>query len=186
VPERAREETEIVYFLQQPESHSFHLYHDFTETREGADKYLNVVRAGSKVSDPSARVLDTGEKLSTETLRGSQIAEAGLEVQPITPETEVVVVRFPPVKKGQSLRLRIEETYADPSRYGLAGDELDELLWHRSFGRSHNDVVLPEGWYLTVSSIPATVSTEEDGRTRLSFVNPRPDAIDVFLKARRR
>lgn len=183
VPERAREETEIVYFLQQPESHSFRLYHDFTETREGADKYLNVVRAGSKVRDPSARVLDTGEKLSTETLRGAQIEEAGLEVKPLTPETEVVVVRFPPVKKGQSLRLRIEETYTDPSRYGLAGDE---LLWHRSFGRPHDEVVLPEGWYLTVSSIPATVSTEKDGRIRLAFVNPRPDGIDVFLKARRR
>jgi len=183
VPERAREETEIVYFLQQPETHSFRLYHDFTETRDGADKYLNVVRAGSKVSDPSARVLDTGEKLSTETLLGPQIAKAGLEVQPLAPDSEVVVVRFPPVKKGQSLRLRIEETYTDPSRYGLSGDE---LLWHRSFGRPRNDVVLPEGWYLTVSSIPATISTLEDGRTRLAFVNPRPDAIDVFLKARRR
>ncbi|HLE69769.1 MAG TPA: hypothetical protein VJH87_08815, partial [Vicinamibacteria bacterium] len=183
VPERAREETEIVYFLQQPESHSFRLYHDFTETREGADKYLNVVRAGSKVSDPSARVLDTGDKLSTETLRGPSIEKAGLEVQPLASDTEVVVVRFPPVKKGQSLRLRIEETYTDPSRYGLVGDE---ILWHRSFGRPKNDVVLPEGWYLTVSSIPATISTMEDGRTRLAFVNPRPDSIDVFLKARRR
>jgi len=33
VPERAREEAEIVYFLKQPETHSFSLYHDFTETR---------------------------------------------------------------------------------------------------------------------------------------------------------
>ncbi len=183
VPERAREETEIVYFLQPPESHSFRLYHDFTETREGVDKYLNVVRAGSKVSNPSARNLDTGEKLSTETLRGPEIEKAGLDVDPIASDTEVVVVRFPPVKKGQSLRLRIEETYTDPNRYGLAGDE---LLWHRSFGRPKNDVVLPAGWYLTVSSIPATVSTTEDGTIRLSFVNGRPDAIDVFLKARRR
>jgi hypothetical protein len=183
VPERAREETEIVYFLQQPEDHSFRLYHDFTETREGADKYLNVVRSGSKVSEPSARVLDTGEPLPTEILRGPSIEKAGLEVEPLTPETEVVIVRFPAVKKGRSLRLRIEETYTDPGRYGVVGDE---LLWHRSFGRPKNDVVLPEGWYLTVSSIPATISTMEDGRTRLAFVNGRPDAIDVFLKARRR
>jgi hypothetical protein len=183
VPERAREETEIVYFLQQPESHSFRLYHDFTETRDGADKYLNVVRAGSKVSSPSARVLDTGETLSTSTLRGPEIEKAGLEVQPLAPDTEVVVVRFPPVKKGQSLRLRIEETYTDPNRYGLAGDE---LLWHRSFGRPKNEVVLPEGWYLTVSSIPATISTLNDGRIQLTFLNPRPDSIDVFVKARRR
>jgi hypothetical protein len=186
VPERGREETEIVYFLQQPETHSFALYHDFTETREGVDKYLNVVRAGSKVSNPSARNLDTGERLSTETLRGPEMEKAGLDVEPLASDTEVVVVRFPPVKKGQSLRLRIEETYTDMSRYGLASDELDELIWHRSFGRPKNDVVLPEGWYLTVSSIPATIETEADGRTRLSFVNGRPDAIDVFLKARRR
>lgn len=183
VPERAREVTEIVYFLQQPESHSFALYHDFTETREGADNYLNVVRAGSKVSNPSARNLDTGEKLSTSTLRGLEIEKARLDVTPLASDTEVVVVRFAPVKKGQSLRLRIEETYTDPNRYGLAGDE---LLWHRSFGRPRNDVVLPDGWYLTVSSIPSVISTMEDGRTRLSFVNGRPDAIDVFLKARRR
>jgi hypothetical protein len=183
VPERAQEDTEIVYFLQQPETHSFRLYHDFTEAREGADKYLNVVRAGSKVSNPSARILDTGEKIATETLRGTEIEKAGLDVDPIAPETEVVVVRFPAVKQGQSLRLRIEETYTDPGRFGLVGDE---LVWHRSFGRHRNEVVLPEGWYLTVSSIPATVSATEDGRVRLTFVNPRPDAIDVFLKARRR
>jgi hypothetical protein len=183
VPERAREETEIVYFLQQPETHSFRLYHDFTETREGADKYLNVVRAGSKVSDPSAVLLDTGEKLATETLRGMEIEKAGLDVNPIGPETEVVAVRFPPVKRNKSVRLRIEETYTDPGRYGLVGEE---LVWDRSFGRHRNEVVLPEGWYLTVSSIPATVSTTDDGRIRLLFVNPRPDTIDVFVKARRR
>jgi hypothetical protein len=94
-----------------------------------------------------------------------------------------VVVRFPAVKRGESLRVRIEETYTDPARYGLASDELS---WHRSFGRHRNEVVFPEGWYLTVSSIPATVATMDDGRVRLAFVNPRPDAIDVFLKARRR
>jgi hypothetical protein len=29
------------------------------------------------------------------------------------------------------------------------------------------------------------VSLTEDGRVRLAFVNPRPDSIDVFVKARR-
>ena len=61
--ERAHQDREIVYFLQQPETHAFRLYHDYTESRPGVDKYFNVVRAGSKVSDPSAYVLDTGEKL---------------------------------------------------------------------------------------------------------------------------
>jgi len=42
-------------------------------------------------------------------------------------------------------------------------------------------LVLPAGWYLTASSIPATITQMEDGRVRLAFVNPRPDAIDVFV-----
>jgi hypothetical protein len=94
----------------------------------------------------------------------------------------VVVIRFPPVKKGQSIRLRIEETYTDRVRYTAIGDE---LFWHRSFGRPRNDLVLPAGWRVTTSSIPATVTMTDDGRVRLAYVNPRPDEIDVFVKARR-
>jgi hypothetical protein len=45
--ERARQDREIVYFLQQPETHAFDLYHDYTESRPGVDNYLNVVRGGS-------------------------------------------------------------------------------------------------------------------------------------------
>ena len=44
VSERAFQDREIVYFLKSPETHAFSLYHDYTETREGTDKYVNVVR----------------------------------------------------------------------------------------------------------------------------------------------
>jgi hypothetical protein len=182
-PERARQETEIVYFLNQPEMHSFRLYHDFTESKEGTDRYVNVVRKGSRVSDPSARLLDTGEALQTETLRGESAVRAGAVAADADPDTEVVLVRFPAVKKGGSSRIRIEETYTDPNRYGVVNER---LVWRRSFGRPYNDLVLPEGWYVTASSIPATVSQESDGRIRLAFVNARPDAIDVLVTARRR
>jgi hypothetical protein len=184
VSERALQNREIVYFLKQPQTSSFSLYHDYTETREGTDRYLNVVRRGSTVSDPSARMLDTGEVLKTEILKGDAITRAGIQIgETVQPDSEVVVIRFPAVKKGQSARLRIEETYTDPARYALVNGE---LLWRRSFGRPRNDVVLPEGWYLTTTSIPATISQMQDGRIRLSFWNPRPDSIDVFIKARRR
>jgi len=184
VSERALQDREIVYFLRDPQTHAFSLYHDFTETRPGVDRYLNIVRPGSTVSDPSARLLDTGEALKTETLRGEAIARAGLDVgEPVQADSEVVIVRFPPVEEGQSRRIRIEETYTDPARYQLIGDE---LMWRRSFGRACNDIVLPAGWYLTVSSMPATVSQMPDGRIRLAFVNARPDSLDVFVKARRR
>ena len=183
--ERALEDREIVYFLEPPETHSFRLYHDYTETREGVDRYLNVVRAGSKASNPSAKILDTGEPLKVETLQGAEALRRGIRAEagdPIAPDAEVVVIWFPAVKKGQSVRLRIEETYTDPGRYLLAGDE---LIWDRSFGRPRNTVVLPAGWYVTSSSIPATASLWPGGRTALHFVNDRPDNIAVFLRARR-
>ncbi|MET0214868.1 MAG: hypothetical protein ABW292_17785 [Vicinamibacterales bacterium] len=183
-PERATQDREIVYFLQQPETHGFRLYHDYTESREGTDRYLNIVRAGSTVSNPSAVVLDTGERLQVETLKGPAITAAKIDIgEAVRPESEVVVIRFPSVKKGESVRLRIEETYTDSNRYGVIGDE---LVWNRSFGRPRNDVVLPEGWFVTASAIPAVVTQESDGRIRLAFVNPRPDSIDVYVKARRR
>jgi hypothetical protein len=78
VSERASQDREIVYFLQDPTTHSFSLYHDYTERREGIDKYLNIVRAGSTVSNPSARNLDTGEALAVDTLKGDAITKAGL------------------------------------------------------------------------------------------------------------
>lgn len=182
--ERAHQERDIVYFLQQPETHSFDLYHDYTESRQGVGKYLNVVRQGSRASNPSARILDTGEKLSAETLRGQEITRAALDIgEPVRPDSEVVVVRFPPVGKGRSIRLRISETYTDEKSYRLEGDE---LVFDRSFGRAHNAVVLPLDWYLTASAIPATVSLTPDGRIRLDFVNARTDEIAVLIRAKRR
>lgn len=182
--ERAAQTREIVYFLQQPETHAFDLYHDYTEARPGVDRYLNVVRAGSTVSNPSARVLDTGDVLPTEILKGDQITRARIDIgESVRPETEVVVIRFPAVREGESTRLRISETYTDPERYRIEGDE---LVWDRAFGRPANAVVLPAGWYLTGSSVPATVSETRDGRVRLDFTNPRNDDIRVLITARRR
>ena len=101
--ERAFENRDIVYFLQQPETHSFRLYHDYTETRPGVDRYLNVVRPGSRASDPSALVLDTGETLEVETLRGKAITERGIDLgSPPDPDTEVVAIWFDPVPEGGS------------------------------------------------------------------------------------
>jgi hypothetical protein len=184
IAERAIQDREIVYFLLDPRTSAFSLYHDYTEQREGVDRYLNIVRRGSTVSNPSARLLDTGEPLATETLKGDAIAKAGIDIgEPVQADSEVVVVRFPAVKAGQSLRIRIEETYTDAARYALINGE---LMWRRSFGRSRNDMVLPDGWYLTASSMPATLSQMPDGRIRLSFVNARPDSLEVFVKARPR
>ena len=181
--ERAHQDREIVYYLQQPETHAFDLYHDYTESRAGTATYLNIVRTGSTVTNPRAVNLDTGEPLQHEVLKGEAITRAGLSVPDVSPTTEVVVFRFAPVTAGTSVRLRMFETYTDPARYRMVNDE---LVWDRGFGRPANAVVLPAGWMLTNSAIPATVSSLPDGRVRLDFVNPRPDEIAVLITARRR
>ena len=181
--ERAHQDREIVYFLNDPASNSFSLYHDYTETRPGVGHYFNVVRAGSRVSNPSAKALDTGEALKVETLKGDEIKKRGLDPgEPVQLETEVVVISFPPVQAGHSTRLRISETYTDPGRYMLDGEE---LVWDRAFGRPRNTVVLPAGWTVTANAIPAVISEDADGRQRLYFENARPDEIQTLIRARR-
>ena len=181
--ERAHQNREIVYDLQQPETHAFALYHDYTESRPGVSVYVNEVRAGSTVSHPSARNLDTGDTLTWQVLRGTAITDAGLEVKNVTAASEVVAFRFPAVANGRTTRIRMFETYTDSARYKLVGDE---LVWDRTFGRPSNIVILPSGWILTNSSVPATVSTQADGRVRLEYINPRTDEIAVLITARRR
>jgi hypothetical protein len=182
--ERAHQDRDIVYFLQSPETNAFSLYHDYTESREGVDKYLNVVRTGSKVSKPSGRILDTGENLKAEILTGAQMKTAGISTggEQVAPDQEVVVTHFAAIKKGQSVRLRLSETYTAPQSYRLDGDE---FVLDRSLGRPRNSVVLPRGWYLTWLSIPAVVRQTPDGLTRIDFVNGRPDSVDVLIKGKR-
>jgi hypothetical protein len=184
--ERARQTRDIVYFLQQPETHAFDLYHDYTETKAGSALYANVVREGSTVSNPSARNLDTGQVLRQEVLKGDAITRAGLSEhdrpQTVTPASEVVVFRYPALKAGESARLRMSETYTDPNGYTVAGDT---FTWRRTLGRAANAVVLPAGWVLTNSSVPAAVTELADGRTRLDFINGRLDEIDVTITGQR-
>jgi hypothetical protein len=182
--ERAYLDRDIVYFLQQPETHSFSLYHDYTERRAGVNGYANVVREGSVASHPSAVVVDTGEVLKATEMSGAAMIASKIDAgEEVDPKARVVVIPFAAVKPGETLRLRIAETYTAPVSYRLDGEE---LVFDRSLGRSRNAVVLPSGWYVTASAEPTTVTLLEDGRVRLEYWNDRPEAVDVLLKARKR
>ena len=182
--ERAHQDRDIVYFLQQPETHAFALYHDYTETRPGINGYANVVRKGSTASNPSASILDTGEQLHAKEMSGAEMIASKINAgETVEPDARVVVIPYPAVPAGQTLRLRIAETYTAPASYKLDGDD---LVFDRAFGRPRNAVVLPSGWYCTFNAIPATLSQLPDGRVRLDYWNGRPDQVDVLIKARRR
>jgi hypothetical protein len=183
--ERAKQTRDIVYFLREPQTHAFDLYHDYTEEKAGTARYVNVVRPGSTATNPSARNLDTGEAIPAVHLKGEAITQAGIddpELGKVTPDSEIVVFNYPALKPGQSIRLRMSETYTDPGRYRLVGDE---LVFDRTFGRAENAVVLPKGWELTNSSYPVTVSRTADGRVRLDFNSGRPDELEALFTARK-
>ena len=122
------------------------------------------------MSNTSGKILDTGEALKAETITGAQMKAAGIDAggDQVAPDQQVVVTHFSPVKKGQSMRLRLSETYTAPQSYRVEGDE---FVFERSLGRPRNSVVLPRGWYLTALSIPAVVRQTPDGLTRVDFVN---------------
>jgi hypothetical protein len=182
--ERAHQDREIVYFLQQPETHAFSLYHDYTESRVGVNGYANVVREGSVASHPSASILDTGEQLQAQEMSGAEMLASKINTgEEVAATARVVVIPFAAVQAGQTLRLRIAETYTAPVSYRLDGDE---LVFDRSLGRPRNAVVLPSGWYCTASAAPATVTRLPDGRVRLDYWDDRPEPVDVLLKAKRR
>jgi len=182
--ERAYQDREILYELQDPQTHAFRITHDYTERKDGASHYFNVVRAGSHVSDPESIDLDTGANLKWETLSGKQVKERKLPLTDIKDDSEVVVTYLArPVAKGSSTRLRLKETYIDPKSYYLDGEE---LVWDRTFGRLRNTVVLPAGWRLTALASPGVIQTLPDGRISIYVVNPRNDDVRVYLRARRR
>lgn len=182
--ERARQSREIVYELGAPETSSFAITHDYTEDRPGRATYVNVVRTGSRVSNPSGRNLDTGEPLRWEIVHGADVIKAAPEAKDVGAETQAVVFRFPPVAQGRSIRLQIAETYTDPASYRLQKD--GSLLWERTLGRPANAVILTPGWMLVGCTAPVTVTETPDKRARLDFVNPRPDDLAVHIVARRR
>ena len=122
--------------------------------------------------------------LKHETLKGAEITAKQIEIgEAVTPETEIVVSYFAPVKPGQSIRLRLSETYTAPQSYRLDGND---LVFERSLGRTRNSVVLPAG-LVSDRVLDSRCCVGDAGQTiRLDFVNNRPDSLDVYIKGRKR
>ncbi len=182
---RAEQDREIRYWLLDPPTHRFRISHDFTVTREGQKSVHSFVRAGSDVAPDSKMFdLDTGEALHTHLVTGAEVNALGYYPTPTDPKSVVVQGDLPAaVGKGESVRIRVEETYTDPVGYKLDGAQ---LVWTRTLGRPVNDVTLPEGWMLTASNIPARVMLDSEGRVMLRFTNTRNGDLDVTIRARKR
>ena len=153
--DRAHQDREIVYFPNDPSTHSFSLYHDYTESRPGVGHYFNVVRAGSTVSNPSAVLLDTGEALKVETISGAELKKRGLDAgEPVTDTTQIVVISFPG-DQARGSRRGCESPRPTPIRADICSTATSWSGIARSAGRATR-VVLPAGWTVVASSIPGS------------------------------
>jgi hypothetical protein len=172
-----------VYELLPPETHQFAIIYDVTQAREGAQYFLNPIRPGSTATKERVIERSTGKELQFETVSGKDAKATGLVSAQTQDNAEFIKVHLPgPVPKGGETRIRIFKTYTDaPSYYVKDG----LLVFDRPLGIKRNVVILPAGWELVGSASPAIVSTDADGRVRLSFLNDRDDQLPVKITARR-
>ena len=159
------EEDFTVYDLLAPDSHKFAIVYDVVVSKESAPFYLNPIRKGAKVSDERVIDLATGKPLKFENVEGY-----------------LKVVFAQPVPKNGEARFRIFKTYEDAQSYYVKGDE---LVFDRPFGIRRNVIILPAGFELTGSTVPVIVSTQTDGRVRISMMNDRDDQLPSKITARR-
>ncbi len=179
---RAEQDREIRYWLLDPSTHQFAISHDFNVDRVGQASVHSFVRAVKP--DSKITLLDTGDVLKTHIVTGKQVNELGYYPQPQQPDTVVVQGDLPrPIGKGESVRVRVEETYTDPVGYKMDGNE---LVWTRTVGRPVNFVTLPDGWMLSAVNTPAVITLDAQGRVTMRFTNTHPGDLAVTIRARRR
>lgn len=182
---RAEQDREIRYWLLDPAGHQFRISHDFTVTLVGQRSVHSFVRKGSAVAPDSKMFnLDTGEPLPTHVVTGKSVNALGYYPTPTDPDSVVVQGDLPkPVAEGESVRIRVEETYTDPVGYLL---DKGDLVWTRTLGRPLNSVTLPEGWMLSAVNTPAVITLDAHGLVTLRFTNIRNDELAVTIRARKR
>jgi hypothetical protein len=169
------------YELLAPQTAQFRIVYEVTATTPGSRFYFNPIRKGSEASDEAVYDRASGKSLRFEVVDGAAARAAGETKADL--DTRYIKVELPrPVPKGGELRLRIDKTYKDPKSYSTEGER---VVFARSLGVRRNAVVLPIGYELVACNVPAQVLSEPDGRIKVSFVNPGPDAASVVVKGRK-
>ena len=171
-----------LYDLLAPQSHQFAITYDVTQTREGAELFFNPIRVGSIASNERVIARASGKDLQFEVVSGKEAKASGLVPEKTADDARFIRVHLPgPVPKGGQTRIRIIKTYTDAASYFLRDSQ---LVFERPLGIKRNVVLLPKGWELVTCGSPGIVSTDADGRVRISFVNDRDDQLPVKIVAR--
>ena len=172
-----------LYDLQPPETHQFAITYDVTQHREGAQFFFNPIRPGSIATKERVIERSSGKELQFQVVDGKEAKATGLVPADTRDDAHFIKVSLPSaVPKGGETRIRIFKTYTDAASY-LLKDGL--LVFDRPLGIKRNVVLLPKGWELIGCASPGIVSTDADGRIRISFVNDRNDQLPVKITARK-
>jgi len=167
------QDRELLIDLGDPRRGAFRTVHDFTEARAGLESHEVSPAPPGTVARATSRLLDTGEELDARIVRNGGA----------NGESDLVVVDFPPIEQGHSLRVRVEELRLDRSSYRIEGEE---LVWRARADSALRTLLLPRGWYVTENTVPAVVLETPDGRIRLDYAALSADAIDLTVRARPR
>jgi hypothetical protein len=171
------------YDLLPPESHQFAITYDVAQTREGATVYLNPIRPGSVATKEKVLAHTTGAELPFDVVSGKDAKAAGQLPATTADDAQFIRVQLPAaVPKGGQTRIRIIKTYTDAVSYGIKDGQ---LVFLRPLGIKRNVVLLPKGWEIIGCESPAMISTDSDGRVRVSFLNDRDDQLPVRIVGRR-
>jgi len=158
--------SKTLYDLDAPETHKVAVTHEYLESATGARSKIafldHVTLTGATVTD-----VDTGEALKTTTERGATFA----------------ALATPIAKPSQSARLRLTGTLTEPGYTVVDG----ELAWEQRLRTPRSTILLPAGYEVTTVSVPATVSTQADGRVVIQVFDGRPDdGVMVQIRATKR
>jgi hypothetical protein len=172
-----------LYDLLPPDTHQFAITYDVTQAKEGAELFFNPIRVGSIATKEKVLARSTGKELQFEVVSGKEAKTSGLVSDKTADDAQFIRVHLPgPVPKGGETRIRILKTYTDAASYFVKDGQ---LVFTRPLGIKRNVVLLPKGWELIECASPGMISTDADGRVRVSFLNDRDDQLPVKIVARR-
>ncbi len=173
-----------LYDLLGPDTHQFAITYDTTQAKEGAELFFNPIRVGSVATKEKVLARATGKELQFEVVSGKEAKTSGLVSDKTAEDAQFIRVHLPgAVPKDGETRIRILKTYTDAASYFV--DKDGRLIFTRPLGIKRNVVLLPKGWELVGCESPGIISTDADGRVRVSFLNDRDDQLPVKIVARR-
>ena len=171
------------YELLAPDTHQFAIRYDVSATEPGSTTYFNIIRPGSEASNEKVLDRASGKEIKFVMSNGKEAKEAKQAEADTEDQTPFIKMLLPhPVPKDGEFRLRILKTYKDAKSYYQKDDR---IVFERSLSIKRNIILLPAGYDLVVSTVPVIVSTESDGRVKVSLINDRDDEILVRIEGRK-